>query len=65
MATLSDGRVFTIGGSWSGGYSGTTGVPVKNGEVLPLLTSPAHHVSQRLLALQSNESCPRHLQVCH
>jgi hypothetical protein len=34
MATLSDGRVFTIGGSWNGGWSGVNGVPVKNGEVL-------------------------------
>jgi galactose oxidase len=32
-ATLSDGRVFTIGGSWSGGRGGTTGVPHKSGEV--------------------------------
>ena len=32
-ATLSDGRVFTIGGSWSGGWGGTTGVPHKSGEV--------------------------------
>ena len=32
-ATLSDGRVFTIGGSWSGGYGGQNGAPHKNGEV--------------------------------
>jgi galactose oxidase len=31
--TLSDGRVFTIGGSWSGGYGGQNGTPHKNGEV--------------------------------
>jgi galactose oxidase len=31
--TLSDGRVFTIGGSWSGGYGGVNGTPRKNGEV--------------------------------
>ena len=33
QATLSDGRVFAIGGSWSGGYSGQNGIAVKNGEV--------------------------------
>ena len=38
MVTLSDGRAFTIGGSWSGGYSGISGNPVKNGEVLSLRT---------------------------
>jgi galactose oxidase len=32
-ATLSDGRVFTIGGSWSGGYGGYNGSPHKAGEV--------------------------------
>ncbi len=32
-ATLSDGRVFVIGGSWSGGIGGDPGVPIKNGEV--------------------------------
>jgi len=32
-ATLSDGRVFTIGGSWSGGHGGQGGNPHKNGEV--------------------------------
>ena len=32
-ATLSDGRVFVIGGSWSGGISGQNGTPIKNGEV--------------------------------
>ncbi|QIX02409.1 hypothetical protein AMS68_007926 [Peltaster fructicola] len=32
-ATLSDGSVFTIGGSWSGGTGGQNGVPLKNGEV--------------------------------
>jgi galactose oxidase len=32
-ATLSDGRVFTIGGSWSGGHGGQDGNPHKNGEV--------------------------------
>ncbi|MCU7727938.1 discoidin domain-containing protein [Actinoplanes sp. KI2] len=32
-ATLSDGRVFTIGGSWSGGHGGQNGTPHKNGEV--------------------------------
>ncbi len=33
QATLSDGRVFAIGGSWNGGYSGQNGIPIKNGEV--------------------------------
>ena len=37
-ATLSDGRIFTIGGSWSGGYGGTTGVPHKAGEVFSAAT---------------------------
>jgi galactose oxidase len=32
-ATLSDGRVFTIGGSWSGGHGGQNGLPHKAGEV--------------------------------
>jgi galactose oxidase len=32
-ATLSDGRVFTIGGSWSGGVGGTATTPHKAGEV--------------------------------
>ena len=32
-ATLSDGRVFTIGGSWSGGIGGQNGTPLKTGEV--------------------------------
>ncbi|MFF5292128.1 discoidin domain-containing protein [Paractinoplanes globisporus] len=32
-ATLSDGRVFTIGGSWSGGHGGQDGTPHKYGEV--------------------------------
>jgi galactose oxidase len=32
-ATLSDGRVFTIGGSWSGGVGGTGTTPHKAGEV--------------------------------
>jgi galactose oxidase len=32
-ATLSDGRVFTIGGSWSGGVGGVGGTPHKAGEV--------------------------------
>ena len=32
---LSDGRAFTIGGSWNSGYSGVNGVPIKHGEVLP------------------------------
>ena len=32
-ATLSDGRVFTIGGSWNGGHGGQDGTPHKNGEV--------------------------------
>ena len=36
MVTLSDGGVFTLGGSWSGGYSGVNGNPDKNGEVRPL-----------------------------
>ncbi|EST05397.1 protein of unknown function DUF1929 [Kalmanozyma brasiliensis GHG001] len=31
--TLSDGRAFTIGGSYSGGIGGQNGVPMKNGEV--------------------------------
>jgi galactose oxidase len=31
--TLSDGRVFTIGGSWSGGIGGIGGTPHKGGEV--------------------------------
>ncbi|GIE93491.1 hypothetical protein Ari01nite_09560 [Paractinoplanes rishiriensis] len=31
--TLGDGRVFTIGGSWSGPIGGTNGVPHKAGEV--------------------------------
>jgi galactose oxidase len=31
--TLSDGRVFTIGGSWSGGVGGTASTPHKAGEV--------------------------------
>ncbi|KAF2803601.1 galactose oxidase [Mytilinidion resinicola] len=33
QATLSDGRIFTIGGSWSGGYGGQDGTPFKNGEI--------------------------------
>ena len=32
-ATLSDGRVFVIGGSWSGGTGGTGRTPYKDGEV--------------------------------
>ncbi|BCJ46567.1 hypothetical protein GCM10010168_62060 [Actinoplanes ianthinogenes] len=32
-ATLGDGRVFTIGGSWSGGWGGYNGSPHKAGEV--------------------------------
>ncbi|MGX6602567.1 discoidin domain-containing protein [Micromonosporaceae bacterium Da 78-11] len=31
--TLGDGRVFTIGGSWSGGHGNENGTPRKNGEV--------------------------------
>lgn len=31
--TLSDGRAFTIGGSWNGGIGGQNGVPMKDGEV--------------------------------
>ncbi|MGX6602566.1 discoidin domain-containing protein [Micromonosporaceae bacterium Da 78-11] len=31
--TLSDGRIFTVGGSWSGGYGGYQGSPHKAGEV--------------------------------
>jgi galactose oxidase len=31
--TLSDGRAFTIGGSFTGGIGGENGVPLKNGEV--------------------------------
>jgi galactose oxidase len=31
--TLSDGRVFTVGGSWSGGTGGAGGTPHKAGEV--------------------------------
>jgi galactose oxidase len=31
--TLGDGRVFTIGGSWSGPVGGTNGVPHKAGEI--------------------------------
>ena len=56
-ATLSDGRVFTIGGSWSGPVGGVGGTPHKNGEVwsaatgwralpgaavLPMLTADAN-----------------------
>ncbi|GGQ48585.1 discoidin domain-containing protein [Couchioplanes azureus] len=36
--TLSDGRVFTIGGSWSGGIGGTGGTPHKAGEVYSTTT---------------------------
>ena len=38
QATLSDGRIFTIGGSWNGGYSGESGTPVKNAEVRLLIS---------------------------
>jgi galactose oxidase len=31
--TMGDGRVFTIGGSWSGPKGGTAGVPHKSGEI--------------------------------
>jgi galactose oxidase len=56
-ATLSDGRVFTIGGSWSGGVGGVGSTPRKAGEVwsaangwtalpgasvLPMLTADAN-----------------------
>ncbi len=37
-ATLGDGRVFTIGGSWSGGHGGVAGNPHKSGEVFSLAT---------------------------
>ncbi|OJF14165.1 discoidin domain-containing protein [Couchioplanes caeruleus] len=36
--TLSDGRIFTIGGSWSGGVGGTDGTPRKAGEVYSTAT---------------------------
>lgn len=48
-ATLSDGRIFTIGGSWSGGYGGKNGeiyngtkwTSLPNAAVAPMLTADA------------------------
>jgi len=72
QATLSDGRVFAIGGSWNGGYSGQNGIPIKNGEVRRSQLLPVLPLAVPYRTQYTNPSCnfsrrdsPRLVQTYH
>ncbi len=56
--TLDDGRVFTIGGSWSGGHGGQNGIPRKAGEIFSLATGWTALPGADVVPMLTNDSDP-------
>ena len=56
--TLGDGRVFTIGGSWSGGRGGVNGVPHKSGEVWSPTTGWTALPGANVVPMLTNDADP-------